>query len=128
MSKKPIQREIPILYHPDAQAELSASLDVATVADVVVIIDKLKGKTHQELVSLLDTRSERKVCQWECSHSGGTLRVVFSWGKGCLWFIGAFVKVNDPHGERLMKRILPRADEVKRVGLDRGGPSGTRKI
>lgn len=62
---------------------------------------------------MLDPRTESKVFQWEGSAEGGTLRIVFAWGKGCLWMIGAFVKVNDREGERFMRRILPRALEVK---------------
>jgi hypothetical protein len=96
---------------------MMTTLDSVTRADVAVIFSKLRGKNHQEIVALLDTRSEPKVAQWERSNRAGTLRVVFAWGKGVLWFIGAFVKVDDPDGERYMKRIRPRADEVKDVGV-----------
>lgn len=116
MPKKQTQPPITIVYHPDAAAEL-LSADKEMVADVVAVVNKLNGKTHQELVALLDGRSERKVCQWERSNRGGALRVVFAWGAGCLWYIGAFVKINDAHGERLMKQILPRALEVEKKGI-----------
>lgn len=82
-------------------------------ADVIAKVDRLNGRTQPEIVSLLDGRTERKIYQWEGSSEGGTLRIIFAWGKGCLWMIGAFVKVNDKEGERYMRRIRPRADEVK---------------
>ena len=113
MSKKTPQRGIRLLYHPQAQDDLLTSLDPSVQSDVVAWVDRLNGRTQPELVSMLETRSERKVFQKEASAQGGTLRVVFAWGKGCLWMIGAFVKVNEPDGERHMKRILPRAAEVK---------------
>jgi hypothetical protein len=103
---------VKVFYHPDAQAEL-ASLPRATQADVVAKVNRVDGRTHPEIVKMLDARTEPKVFQWEGSAEGGTLRVVFAWGKGCLWMIGAFVKVNDKEGERFMKRILPRATIVK---------------
>ena len=110
------RRQLPgirILYHPKAQDEVLIQLAVSEQADVVAKVDRLNGRTQPEIVSLLDNRSERKVFQWEGSADGGTLRIVFAWGKGCLWMIGAFVKVNDKEGERYMRRIRPRADEVK---------------
>jgi hypothetical protein len=114
-AKRP-QSRIPIYYQPDALADIKASLDAATQADVVATVLKLDGQIHQDIVALLDERTERKVFQWEGSHAKGTLRIVFAWGKACLWVIGAFVKSDDAHGERLMKRILPRADTVKKMG------------
>jgi len=110
------QPPIPVMLHPDAQRELG-DLDPATRADVLVIIAKVNGKKHQEIVSLLDVRTEPKIAQWERSNRAGALRVVFAWGKGVLWFIGAFVKVNNPDGERQMVRIRARADEVKGTGV-----------
>jgi hypothetical protein len=104
---------IKIFFHPTAQADMFSTLSPAVQADVIAKVDRLNGKTHQEIVSQLDGRTERKIFQWEGSAEGGTLRIVFAWGKGCLWMIGAFVKVNDTEGERYMKRILPRALEVK---------------
>jgi hypothetical protein len=104
--------------HPVAYQELDL-LDAATCADVHAIFAKLVNKTHQQIADLLDGRTERKVAQWERSNQAGTLRVVFAWGEGGLWFIGAFVKANDSEGERYMKRILPRADQVKEKELKR---------
>lgn len=114
--KKREQPGVPVLYHPDADDELHAELDAATVADVVDFIDSINGKTHQEIVARLDGRTERKIFQWETSHRAGTLRVAFAWGRGCLWFIGAFVKVNNAEGERYMSHIRPRAEEVREAG------------
>lgn len=37
----------------------------------------------------------------------------FAWGRGKLWAIGAFVKNNDPQGERFVRRILHRVAEVQ---------------
>lgn len=95
-----------------------AELDRATIADVRVLIEELDGKGHQEIVAILDERTERKVYQREKSHAAGTLRVIFAWGKACLWFIGAFVKHNDREGERRMRRILPRARQVENWGVN----------
>jgi phage-related protein len=103
---------IPIFYYPDADDELN-DLDEKTRMMVLVEVDKLNGKSHQELVALLDGRTEPKVVQLEKSHWQGTLRVIFAWGRGCLWMIGSFVKRNNKEGERHMKRILPRASEVR---------------
>lgn len=69
-----------------------------------------------QIIAMLDSRTEQKVYQWESSNPGGALRVVFAWGKACLWCIGAFVKVNDADGERYMRRILPRAIAVRDLG------------
>lgn len=113
--KNPPQPTIPVRLHPEAEAEF-ATLDAQTRADVAVILGKLHGKTHQEIVRLLDDRSEPKVAQWERGNRAGALRVVFAWGKGALWFIGAFVKVSNADGERKIARILPRADAVKNLG------------
>jgi hypothetical protein len=109
---------IPIKMHPDAEEDLTSRLDPRTAADVTALIDDLDGRTHQELVALLDQRSERKLCQLEKSHPEGTLRILFAWGKACLWFIGAFVKHNNPEGERFMRRIRPRAEQVKKLGVN----------
>ncbi len=113
MTRKKPQRGIRILYHPEAQDDLLRSLAPDVLADVVARVDRLNGRTQPEIVAMLDRRTESKVFQSESSAEGGTLRIIFAWGKGCLWMIGAFVKVNDKEGERYMKRILPRANEVK---------------
>lgn len=113
--KKREQSVIPVRLHPAAIGDL-AILDPQTQAHVAVIIDKLNGKLHQQIVSLLDERSEPKVAQYERGSRGGPLRVVFAWAPGELWFIGAFVKTSNAEGERFMKRILPRAKQVKNLG------------
>ncbi|MEO6836540.1 MAG: hypothetical protein ABI231_11640 [Candidatus Tumulicola sp.] len=102
-----------MLYHPTALDELTGSLSPTVQADVLAKVDRINGRTHSEIVKMLDPRTEPKVFQWEASAQGGTLRVIFAWGKGCLWVIGAFVKVNNKEGERFMRRILPRAVEVR---------------
>ncbi len=111
MAKKQLPG-IKILYHPTAQSEL-VDLAPAIQADVVAKVDRLNGRTQPEIVSMLDRRTEPKVYQWEGSAEGGTLRVIFAWGKGCMWLIGSFVKTNNKEGERFMRRILPRAKEVR---------------
>jgi len=116
LAKHKRQPGIPIRYHPEALADMQAMLDRATLADVIAIVDRLNLKTHQEIVAMLDSRTEQKVCQWESSNPAGALRVVFAWGKACLWCIGAFVKGNDAEGERYMRRILPRAIAVRDLG------------
>jgi hypothetical protein len=103
---------IRVLYHPLALSDMKKELDTQTMADVVALAAMLNGRTQPEIVALLENRSEKKVCQWEGSHRQGALRVIFAWGKAGLWLIGAFVKHNDEHGERLARRILPRAKEV----------------
>jgi hypothetical protein len=108
---------LPLGLHPIALSEMEVSLDATTQADIALIFSKLHMKTHQEIAKLLDARTEPKVFQWERSNRAGTLRVVFAWGKSCLWFIGAFVKANNPEGERHMKRILPRAKEFENRGV-----------
>jgi hypothetical protein len=115
--KRP-QAPVTIMYHADAEESMRSELDPRTAADVTALIDDLDGRTHQEIVARLDERTERKIYQLEKSHPAGTLRVVFAWGKGCLWFIGAFVKHNDPEGERFMKHIRPRAKQVEKLGVD----------
>ncbi|MEO6990464.1 MAG: hypothetical protein ABI346_06675 [Candidatus Baltobacteraceae bacterium] len=104
---------ITILYHPATLEELRSSLAPSVQADVIAKVDRLNGRPQPEIVSMLDRRTEPKVFQWEGSAEAGTLRIVFAWGKGCLWMIGAFVKVNDKEGERYMRRILRRAVEVR---------------
>ncbi len=96
-----------------AQDELLISLSPAVQADVVAKVDRLNGRTQPEIVRMLERRTEPKVFQSEASAEGGTLRIIFAWGEGCLWMIGAFVKVNNKEGERYMRRILPRAIEVR---------------
>jgi hypothetical protein len=113
LPKKPPLPAIKIFLYPPAQAEILANLSSVVQADVAAKILRLSGKTQPEIVKMLDRRTEPKVYQWESSAPGGTLRIVFAWGKGCLWAIGAFVKVNDKEGERYMQRILPRAKVVK---------------
>jgi hypothetical protein len=103
------------MLHQRAETEL-LQLDAGAQADVAWVFQQLDGSNITFIRSFLDKRTEPKVAQFEGSHPAGTLRVVFAWGKGCLWFIGAFVKANDPEGERYMKRILPRATEVKDLG------------
>ena len=110
------RRQLPairVLYHPTALDELLTGISAVARADVIAKVDRLNGRTHQEIAQMLDGRSERKIFQWEGSAQGGTLRIVFAWGIGCLWMIGAFIKVNDKEGERYMNRIRPRANEVK---------------
>lgn len=113
--KKRAQSAVSLRLHPTALQELSI-LDEQTRADVAVIFDRVNGKTHQEILGLLDERSDSKVSQYERGTKAGPLRVVFAWGPGVLWFIGAYVKTNNADGERFIKRILPRAKEVKNVG------------
>jgi hypothetical protein len=110
--REPSERRIDVVYHPAVRAEI-ADLPDETQANVLAQIAALNGKTHQQLVKLLDERSERKVCQWESSDACGTLRIVFAWGRGKLWAIGAFVKNNDAQGERFVRRILHRVAEVQ---------------
>jgi hypothetical protein len=108
---------IPLALHQQAVTEMRASLDAATRADVALVFQQLDGKDIMTIRALLDTRTERKVVQFERSHPAGTLRIVFAWGKACLWFVGAFVKANNAEGERYMRRILPRVDAVKGLGV-----------
>lgn len=115
--KRRTPRDIPLKLHPRALREMQESLDAATQADIAVIFKAIDKQSHQRIASLLEPRTEPKVFQWERSNPAGTLRVVFAWGQGCLWFIGAFIKANDPQGERLIKRILPRAAEVEHQGV-----------
>ena len=111
--KKKALTPVRVLYHPAALSDMKRELDPTTMSDVVALASGLNGKTHPEIVALLENRSERKVCQWEGSHRQGGLRVLFAWGAGGLHLIGAFVKHNDEEGERLAKRILHRAEEVQ---------------
>lgn len=113
--KKRVQSAVPLRLHPTALEELSI-LDDQTRADVAVIFAKVNGKTHQEILGLLDERSDSKISQYERGTRAGPLRVVFAWAPGVLWFIGAYVKTNNAEGERFIKRILPRAKEVKGLG------------
>ena len=108
---------IPVMLHPVAVREMEISLDAIAQADVAWVFSKLDGSDIMFIRSFLDKRTDTKVSQFEGSHSAGALRVVFAWGKACLWFIGAFVKTDNRDGERYMKRILPRADEVKNLGV-----------
>jgi len=116
-TQKKAARRVPLMLHQKALAEMRSSLDAGAQADVAWVFQQLEGSDVTFIQSFLDKRTDRKVAQFEGSHPAGTLRVVFAWGKGCLWFIGAFVKVNDREGERYMRRILPRADEVRGQGV-----------
>lgn len=78
------KRQLPaikVLYHPLAQDELLTELPAAARADVIAKVDRLDGRTHQEITVMLDGRTERKIFQWEGSAQGGTLRIVFAWGR-----------------------------------------------
>jgi hypothetical protein len=101
-----------ICYHPTALTEI-LRLDDQTQADVIAEVRVLNGMPLADLKHFLEPRSERKVVQRELSHSQGGLRIVFAWGKGALWVIGAFVKHNDEEGERRAKRILHRVNDVQ---------------
>jgi hypothetical protein len=67
-----------------------------------------------QIHNILDERTEPKVYQREKSDAGGTLRIIFAWGKapGVLWVIGSFVKANDAEGERMFARIAHRVKQV----------------
>jgi len=119
------KREMPgfrIMMHPDADRELPSNFDFTTEADIRSVLRLLDGKTQQELVAILDGRSNPKVYQFERSNVAGTLRVVFAWGKGVLWYVGAFVKANDRQGERLIRPFLKRAEHVRKSGAEDDEP------
>jgi hypothetical protein len=108
---------VPLMLLPIAKQEMLDTLDAIALADVTWVFRQIEGRDITFIRNFLDKRTEPKVAQFEGSHPGGTLRVIFAWGKGCLWFIGAFVKTNNREGERFMRRILPRAEHVKDQGV-----------
>ncbi len=111
--KQPASSRVRICYHPDALAELP-QLTVETRRNVISEVGGLDGRPYQDIVAILDKRTEKKVYQREKSDARGTLRIIFAWGaaSGVLWVIGAYVKHNDPEGERLFRRIAHRVREV----------------
>jgi hypothetical protein len=57
------------------------------------------------------------VYEWKRRTPEGGLRLIFSWGKGGLWCIGAFVKQNDAEGNRMLLRYRKLAESARKQQL-----------
>jgi hypothetical protein len=74
---------------------------------------------HAHVVSLLKKTNVEGVFEWRRRTPEGALRLIFSWGKGGLWCIGAFVKHDDREGDRLLRSYSDRAKVAKSSPLPR---------
>jgi hypothetical protein len=108
------RRVVNVRIYDDRASEEFKKADHDSRGKASVLLKRMFSLSHIECTQRLQSTSLENVFQDKLRVDEGALRLVYAWGpENTLWLLGAFVKPDNPKGNKLLASHAGRAVEAK---------------